>query len=149
MSESKQKSSSDVAAKKPELFCYTSVFFKVLYHQIKNVLFLCLFSMYYLCESIINLLLCLVTLLCPILWDPMDCSPPGSFVHCGSPGKNTGVGCHALLQRIFPTQGSNPGLPHCRQILYCLSHQGSPNLLQYVTIYVVVLAGYLGWHIQT
>ena len=39
-----------------------------------------------------------------------------------SPGKNTGVGCHALLQRIFLTQGSNPGLPHCRQIL---SHQGS------------------------
>ena len=43
-----------------------------------------------------------------------------------SPGKNTGVGCHFLLQEIFPTQGSNLGLPHCRQILYCLSHQGSP-----------------------
>ena len=42
------------------------------------------------------------------------------------PGKNTGMGCHALLQGIFPTQGSNPGLPHCRQILYHLSHQGSP-----------------------
>ena len=41
-----------------------------------------------------------------------------------SPGKNTGVGCHALLQRIFPTQGSKPGLLHCRWILYCLSHQG-------------------------
>ena len=41
-------------------------------------------------------------------------------------GKNTGVGCHALLQGIFPTQGSNSGLPHCRQILYCLSHQESP-----------------------
>ena len=41
-----------------------------------------------------------------------------------SPGKDTGVGCHALLQGIFPTQGSNPGLPHCRQILYHLSHQG-------------------------
>ena len=38
-----------------------------------------------------------------------------------SPGKNTGVGCHALLQRIFPTQESNPGLPHSRQILYHLS----------------------------
>ena len=43
-----------------------------------------------------------------------------------SPGKNTGVGCHALLQRIFLTQGSNLGILHCRQILYCLSHQGSP-----------------------
>ena len=42
------------------------------------------------------------------------------------PGKNTGVGCHALLQRIFSTQGSNLCLLHCRQILYHLSHQGSP-----------------------
>ena len=40
-----------------------------------------------------------------------------------SPGKNTGVGSHALLQGTFPTQGWNPGLLHCRQILYCLSHQ--------------------------
>ena len=42
-----------------------------------------------------------------------------------SPGQNTGVGCHSLLQGIFPTQRVNPGLPHCRQILYCLSHQRS------------------------
>ena len=42
------------------------------------------------------------------------------------PGKSTGVGCHFLLQGIFPTQGSNLGLPHCRQTLYHLSHQGSP-----------------------
>ena len=40
-----------------------------------------------------------------------------------SPGKNTGVGCHAFLQGIFPVQGLNPGLPHCRQILYRLSHK--------------------------
>ena len=46
-------------------------------------------------------------------------------VHGDSPGKNTEVGCHALLQGIFPTQGSNPGLPDCRWILYHLSHQGS------------------------
>ena len=44
-----------------------------------------------------------------------------------SPGKNTGVGCHSLLQGIFPTQGLNPGLPHYRHTLYCLSHQGSPS----------------------
>ena len=43
-----------------------------------------------------------------------------------SPGKNTGVGCHFLLQGVFPTQGSNPGLPHCRGLLYRLNHQGSP-----------------------
>ena len=54
--------------------------------------------------------------------------PPGSSVHGDSPGKNTGVGCHALLQGLFPTQGSNPGLLHCRWILYQLSHKGSPQL---------------------
>ena len=43
-----------------------------------------------------------------------------------SPGENTGVGCHFLLEGIFPTQGSNPHLPHCRQMLYPPSHQGSP-----------------------
>ena len=43
------------------------------------------------------------------------------------PGKNTGVGCHFILQGIFLTQESNPGLLQCRQILYCLSYQGSPR----------------------
>ena len=51
----------------------------------------------------------------PNLCNHMDCSPPGSSVHGDSPGKNTGVGCYVLLQGIFPTQGFNPGLPHCRQ----------------------------------
>ena len=59
---------------------------------------------------------------CPTLWDPMDCSPPGSSGPQNSPGKHTGVGCHFLGQEIFPTQGSNPGLLHCKQILYHLSH---------------------------
>ena len=62
----------------------------------------------------------------------MDCSPPGASVHGDSPGKNTGVGCHALLQGTFLTQGSNPGLLHCRRILYRLSHQGSPRILEWV-----------------
>ena len=44
----------------------------------------------------------------PILCNTMGCSPPGSSVHGDSLGKNTGVGCHFLLQGIFPTQGSNP-----------------------------------------
>ena len=48
---------------------------------------------------------------------PMDCSLPVSSIHGDSPGKNTGVCCHALLRVIFPTQGSNLGLPHCRQTL--------------------------------
>ena len=43
------------------------------------------------------------------------------------PGKNTGVGCHFLLQETFPTQGLNPGLHHCRQMLFSLSHKGSPG----------------------
>ena len=46
-----------------------------------------------------------------------------------SPGKNTGVGCHYLLQRIFPAQGLNWGLLHCKQILYQLSYEGNPKLL--------------------
>ena len=44
-----------------------------------------------------------------------------------SPGQNTGVGSLSLLQGIFPTQGSSPGILHCRQILYQLSHKGSPK----------------------
>ena len=61
--------------------------------------------------------------------DHMDCSPPGSCPW-DSPGKNTGGGCHSLLQ-IFPTQGLNPYLlylQYCRQLLYPLSYQGSPEL---------------------
>ena len=90
-----------------------------------------------------------------ILCDIMDCSMPGSSVlHCllenesesqsvvsdslwhhglyspwNSLGQNTGVGSLSLLHRIFPTQGSNPGILHCRQTLHCLSHQGSPYQL--------------------
>ena len=76
--------------------------------------------------------LCTARLLCP--WD--------------SPGKNTRVGCYALFQGIFPTQGPNPGLPDCRQILYHLSHQGnlikpkiifiSNELLVYLALYLLV-----------
>ena len=68
--------------------------------------------------------LCLVAQSCPTLWNPMDCSLPGLLCPRDSPAKNTDVGCHAL-QVIFPIQGSNPGLPHRRQTLYRLSHQGS------------------------
>ena len=71
--------------------------------------------------------LCLVAQSCPTLCNPKDCSPPGSTVQGNSPGKNTGMGCHALLQGNFPSQGLNPGLPRCRQTLYCLSRQGSPS----------------------
>ena len=70
-----------------------------------------------------------VTQSCPTLCDPWDFSP------WNSPGQNSGVGrvgSLSLLQGIFPTQGLNPGLPHCRRILYQLSHQGSPRILERV-----------------
>ena len=67
--------------------------------------------------------LCWLTQSCPILWDPIDYSPPGSSVPLL---KGRILECHALLQGIFPTQGMNPYLPHCRWILYHLSHQRSP-----------------------
>ena len=56
----------------------------------------------------------------------MDCSPPGSSIHWIFQARVTGVGCHFLLQGIFPTQGLNRGLPCYRQTPYHLSHQGSP-----------------------
>ena len=52
-----------------------------------------------------------------VMYDSLQ-PPPGSSVHEDSPGKNTGVGCHSLLQGIFPTQGSNPGLLNCRWFIW-------------------------------
>ena len=64
------------------------------------------------CPALKFTVMCLVTQLCPTL-----CSPPGSSVHGDYPSKNTGVGCHVLLQGTFPIQGLNSGLLHCRWIL--------------------------------
>ena len=69
-----------------------------------------------------------VTQSCQTLCDPMD----KSWGSWNSPGQNTRVGSLSLLQGIFPTQGSNPSLPHCRQILYQLSHKWSPRILEWV-----------------
>ena len=57
--------------------------------------------------------------------------PRGLYSPWNSPGQNTGVGSLSLLQGIFPTQGQNPGLPHCVWILYQLSHKGSPRILEW------------------
>ena len=77
--------------------------------------------------SILNIAVCggggLVAKLCPTL-AICGLQPAGLLCPWNSPGKNTGVGCRALLQGIFSTQGSNPGLLHCRQILYRLSYEG-------------------------
>ena len=56
----------------------------------------------------------------------------GLYSPWNSPGQNTGLGSLSLLQGIFPTEGSTPGLPHCRRILYQLSHRGSPRILEWV-----------------
>ena len=69
---------------------------------------------------------------CRTLGHPTHCSPPGPSAHGDSPGQNTGVGCHALPWGIFPTQGSNPGLPHGRRILYRSSQQESPWILEWI-----------------
>ena len=60
--------------------------------------------------------------------------PHGLYIYSpwNSPGQNTGVSSLSLLQGLFPTQRSNPGLPHCRQILYQLSHKGSPRIVEWV-----------------
>ena len=74
--------------------------------------------------------MCLVVQSCLTLCNSMDYSPPSSSVN--SPSKNTGVGCYAFFQGIFPSQGLNPGLLHCRWILYQLSHKGSLRILEAV-----------------
>ena len=76
---------------------------------------------------------------CPVVSDssrPHGLQPTRLLHPWDFPGKSTGVGCHFLLQRIFPTQGSNPGLPHYRQTLYCLSHQGS---IYYIVKYNILI----------
>ena len=65
-------------------------------------------------------------------WCLTLCNPMDYTSLWNSPGQNTGVGSHSLLQGIFPTQGLNPDLQHCRWILYQLSHQRSPRILEWV-----------------
>ena len=66
---------------------------------------------------------------CLTLYDPMDYTPARLLCPWDSSGKNIGVGSHSLLQGIFQTQRLNLDLLHCRQILYCLSHQEALCLL--------------------
>ena len=73
----------------------------------------------------------LVSESCSVMSDSLW--PRGLYSPWNFPGHNVGVGSLSLLHRIFPTQGLNPGLPHCRQILYQLSHKGSPKIQEWVT----------------
>ena len=70
---------------------------------------------------------CLVTQSCPTLCNPMNCSPPSSSVHGDFSRQEYWSGLPSPPQGVFPTQGLNPGLLHCRQIPYQLSYQGSPE----------------------
>ena len=84
--------------------------------------------------KLVKYLLCCAVLSCSViltLCDPMDCSYQAPL-SIGIPVKNTGLGCHALLRGIFPTQGLNQGFLPCRWILYHLSHQRSPWILEWV-----------------
>ena len=92
------------------MFCYRSL---------KNKGSLLSFILYHLFLITVCVCVCVcVVQSCPALCSPVDYSPPDF-----SPGKNTGVDCHSLLQGIFPTQESNPDLLHCRQIPYHLSYR--------------------------
>ena len=75
----------------------------------------------------------LVTPLCPTLCDPIYCSSPGSSIHGIPPGKNTGVGCHSLLQGIFWTQGLKLDIPHCNSRFFTIwaTREALGNPLQY------------------
>ena len=68
-----------------------------------------------------------VAQLCPTLWDPMDCKPTRLLHPWEFPDKSTRMCCHFLFQGIFPTQGSNLHLLHCRQMLHPLSYRGNPQ----------------------
>ena len=77
-----------------------------------------------------------VTLVMANSLQPHGLEPARPLCPWDFPSENTGVGCHSLLQGIFPTQGLNPGFPHCRQTPYHLSHQGSPLIMltEYISV---------------
>ena len=85
-------------------------------------------------ESTQHAVLRLAARLCLTLCNPMDCSPPGSSVHGVLQVRILEWGAMACSRGSSQTQGSNPGLPHCRRILYHLSHQGSPKVLNTTTV---------------
>ena len=81
----------------------------------------------YLFHKIFNNMKWSCSVVCLTLCDPMDCSPPGSSIHGILQARILEWVAIFLVQGIFPTQGSNPSLPHCRQMLCWLSYQGSSN----------------------
>ena len=88
------------------------------------------------CEDLFCTVLCIHSVMSSCLWSH------GLYSSWNSLGQNTGVGSWSLLQGFFPTQASNPGLPHCRQILYQLSYQGSYNWVKWNAVYSQIF-----WHV--
>ena len=125
-------------------YCCISVLW--LYHDIFNPSdFILLMTVWVLSDM--SSLMCIVRAqLCPTLCHPMDCSLASPLCPWDFPGKNTGVGCHFLLQGIFLTRGSNPCLLHCRWILYCWAiHWGNHHwyLTMKGNIHVNILSMFL------
>ena len=92
---------------------------------------------------------CVCAQSCLTLWDTMYCNPPGSSVHGDTLGKNIGVVCHALLQGILPTQGSNPSLLqllHWQANFPPLSYLGSPFLRQLLLFSYSIMSSSLQLH---
>ena len=86
---------------------------------------------------------CMCAQSCLTLWDPMDCSTPGSSAYGNFPGKNTEEGCHFLLQEIFLAQGSNPCLLHWQADSLPQRHLGSPKTTMTVSIFHPPFSCYL------
>lgn len=111
-----------------EIFFFTSSDFTNQTYSQLSVFQLC--SSSFILYGAIRIALCFspVTFWTPFSLGCLSVSYPFAFLYCSWDicGKNTGVGCHSFLQEIFPIQGSDPGLLYCREILYHLSHQGSP-----------------------
>ena len=99
-----------------------------------HIFFVSKFCWAYKSLNLFSLFICVVLFVIPCRLQEVSDSlwPHGVYSPWNSPGQNTGVGSLSLLQGIFPTQGSNPGLPHCRWILYQLSHKRSPRILEWV-----------------
>ena len=129
----------DFPSKNTGVDCHCFLRFSYIYtsNYISPLQIICAF---FLCNMPTHVLYILPELHCPYLKVILkSCSVMSdSLRHHGlyspgdSPGQNTGVGSLSLLQGIFPTWGLNPSLPHCRQILYQLSHKGSPRILEWV-----------------
>ena len=98
--------------------------------KMKEVVLLPLFMLMVLSLGEIDILSNSINESCSVVSNYLQ--PYGLYSPWNFPGQNTGVASLSLLQRVFSTQGLNPGILHCRQILYKLSHKGSPRILHWV-----------------